>query len=347
MATAQHYRRKARKEARAAGINPTLFERQIGAESNFDPHAGSGAGARGIAQFMPATARSLGVNPDNPNEALKGAANLMARYLKQYGGDWKKALTAYNAGPGRVGGALPAETKGYIQKILGGGSGKQSTPGGGSTDGTPPKVSFSPDRLVTGTKQVFDAKGFKAQQGLFMLGQLQQRHGRGGVLRKLGVIPTSEPNTADFTHTEEWSAIKQGRFNVTPGTSGSGSGEVGGDARTFLERAVAVSHKKLPYKWGGGHGASPAPLGTPVDCSGYVSQILGVAPRVSGQFTKFGKPGPGKQVTIYANSGHVLMRIGNRWFGTSRSNPGGGAGEIAAPSKGYLSGFVARHPNGM
>jgi hypothetical protein len=58
-------------------------------------------------------------------------------------------------------------------------------------------------------------------------------------------------------------------------------------------------------------------------------------------------------VTVYANSGHVLMSIVDpqsgkkRWFATSHSNPGGGAGEIAQPTPGYLSRFTARHPRGL
>ena len=129
MADKRYYRKKARQYARRQGINPTLFERQISAESGFNPNAGSPAGARGIAQFMPATARSRGVNPSDPKSSLRGAAKLMREYLDSYGGDWRKALTAYNAGPGRVGKPLYGETRNYIQKIVGGGSGRQSKPG--------------------------------------------------------------------------------------------------------------------------------------------------------------------------------------------------------------------------
>lgn len=110
---------------------------------------------------------------------------------------------------------------------------------------------------------------------------------------------------------------------------------------------------KVPYLWGGGHGASPAKPGEAVDCSGFVSQVLGIEPRVSGSFAaSWGKPGGGKWVTVYANDGHVLMKMRDpdtgrsHWFGTSGSNPGGGPGEIAAPSKEYLASFTKRHPGG-
>jgi murein DD-endopeptidase MepM/ murein hydrolase activator NlpD len=114
-----NYKRIARKDARRYGLDPNIFARQIKAESGYNPNAISPAGARGIAQFMPGTARGLGVNPDNPTQALDAAAKLMADYVKKFG-SYKNALVAYNAGPGRVGGKLPAETQNYIAKILGG-----------------------------------------------------------------------------------------------------------------------------------------------------------------------------------------------------------------------------------
>jgi hypothetical protein len=113
-----------RQAAQAAGIDPGIFTRQIKQESNFNPNAGSPAGAQGIAQFMPETARGLGIDPTNPQQALPAAANLMKSYLDKYGGDWSKALSAYNAGPGNVdkyGGIPPfEETQTYVKNILGG-----------------------------------------------------------------------------------------------------------------------------------------------------------------------------------------------------------------------------------
>lgn len=113
------YRALARQKAKKYGLDPELFARQIGAESGFNPRAVSPAGARGIAQIMPATARGWGVNPDDPDAALDAAAKNMAKYVQQYG-NWRDALTAYNAGPGAVGKPLYRETRAYISKILGG-----------------------------------------------------------------------------------------------------------------------------------------------------------------------------------------------------------------------------------
>jgi len=120
----------ARQDAINAGIPQDYFVRQIYAESGFDPNAASPAGAVGIAQFEPATATGLGINPYDPVQALDGAARLMASYATQYNGDYAKALAAYNAGGGNLNNAVrncgagwlncvPAETQNYIYKIMG------------------------------------------------------------------------------------------------------------------------------------------------------------------------------------------------------------------------------------
>ena len=88
----------AQQDAIAAGIPPDYFARQINNESGFNPNAVSPAGAVGIAQFLPGTAAGLGLNPWDPTQALRGAARLMANYAHQYGGDYAKALAAYNGG---------------------------------------------------------------------------------------------------------------------------------------------------------------------------------------------------------------------------------------------------------
>jgi soluble lytic murein transglycosylase-like protein len=116
-------------EGVAAGIPPGYFVRQIDQESGFAPAARSSTGAEGIAQFIPATAARLGVNPLDPASALHGAAELMAGFAHQYHQDYAKALAAYNAGSGAVARCvqtqpatwltcLPAETQHYVQNIL-------------------------------------------------------------------------------------------------------------------------------------------------------------------------------------------------------------------------------------
>lgn len=120
----------AQQDATDAGISPVYFVRQINQESGFNPNAVSPAGAVGIAQFEPGTAAGLGIDPWNPVQALRGAAQLMASYSRNYGGDYAKALAAYNGGTGTVQYAvnncganwlncLPGETRHYIYVIMG------------------------------------------------------------------------------------------------------------------------------------------------------------------------------------------------------------------------------------
>jgi soluble lytic murein transglycosylase-like protein len=108
--------------ARKHGIDPALLAGLVRQESNFNPTAGSPAGARGLTQLMPGTAAGLGVTDvTNPVQALDGGARYLKQQLDAFGGDVTLALAAYNAGPGavqRYGGVPPyAETQGYVQKV--------------------------------------------------------------------------------------------------------------------------------------------------------------------------------------------------------------------------------------
>ncbi len=99
-----YYRQLARAKAEQYGIDPTVFERQIEQESGFDPTGRSSGGALGIAQIIPRWHPN--VNVWDPDEALDYAASLVAGHLRRYGGDIRKALTAYHAGPGTLDKAL-------------------------------------------------------------------------------------------------------------------------------------------------------------------------------------------------------------------------------------------------
>ena len=103
-------------------VSAALLAAQLMAESNFNPYAGSPAGAQGIAQFMPSTAAAYGLrDPYDPVEAIDAQAQLMSDLLRQFG-DPSLALAAYNAGPGAVEpcNCIPdyPETQAYVSRIL-------------------------------------------------------------------------------------------------------------------------------------------------------------------------------------------------------------------------------------
>jgi len=106
---------------RKHGVDPALLSAIAKAESSYDPRAVSQAGARGLMQLMPGTARDLGVDAFNPAAAVDGAARLMSKHLRSFGGRVDLALAAYNAGPGNVrkyGGVPPfEETQNYVQRV--------------------------------------------------------------------------------------------------------------------------------------------------------------------------------------------------------------------------------------
>lgn len=124
------YRTLAYQDAVNAGIPGDLYVRQINQESGFNPNAVSSAGAIGIAQIIPSTAASWGVNPWDAKDSLKVAADHMHWYYQYYGYNYAKALAAYNAGMSNVAsaetqcglgwqGCLPTETQNYITNIMG------------------------------------------------------------------------------------------------------------------------------------------------------------------------------------------------------------------------------------
>jgi cell wall-associated NlpC family hydrolase len=103
------------------GVSAHLLAAVAKVESGYDPKAVSPAGAQGLMQLMPATARGLGVaNAFDPAQAIDGAAKLLASHLKEFK-SVPLALAAYNAGGGavhRYGGIPPlAETQAYVPKV--------------------------------------------------------------------------------------------------------------------------------------------------------------------------------------------------------------------------------------
>jgi soluble lytic murein transglycosylase-like protein len=107
--------------ALAFGLEPKLLVALVWIESRYCVDAISPAGAIGLGQLMPGTARGLGVNPHDPRQNLYGAAKYLRTQWDTFH-DWTMAIAAYNAGPGAVrqyGGVPPyPETQNYVRSVL-------------------------------------------------------------------------------------------------------------------------------------------------------------------------------------------------------------------------------------
>jgi soluble lytic murein transglycosylase-like protein len=104
-------------------LSPDLIRSVIRAESNFQTDAVSSAGAKGLMQLMPETAKELGVtNPFDIQQNIDGGSRYLRQMLDRFGGNLKLALAAYNAGPGAVeqyhGNVPYTETRQYVKRVL-------------------------------------------------------------------------------------------------------------------------------------------------------------------------------------------------------------------------------------
>lgn len=181
----------ARAEAQRQGVDPELVLGVLNTESNGNVRAVSPKGARGPMQLMAGTARDLGVNPDDPEDNVRGGVRYLKQQLDTFGGDRRLALAAYNAGPGAVkkhGGVPPyEETQNYVDKIDGGfdgatifGMSEPAAPsgsGGGDFDGAEifaePEVTGEartiPSPSGSGTALEITPTAVKKDQGLGVL----------------------------------------------------------------------------------------------------------------------------------------------------------------------------------
>lgn len=130
--------------------------------------------------------------------------------------------------------------------------------------------------------------------------------------------------------------------------SGRGGGGGGNRAESVVQRVIAAGNRiaTKPYRYGGGHGSF---RDSGYDCSGSVSYALhggGLlkAPRDSTGFMSYGRPGPGKHITIYANPGHMYMTVHGRRFDTSARRISGSRWTSKPRSS---AGYVVRHPAGL
>jgi peptidoglycan hydrolase-like protein with peptidoglycan-binding domain len=131
-------------------------------------------------------------------------------------------------------------------------------------------------------------------------------------------------------------------------SSGSTSSAGGGEGSSVVARVIAAGDEiaTTPYIWGGGHGSFQS---SGYDCSGSVSYALhgaGLlsAPEDSGALESYGEPGPGRDITIYANADHAFMVVDGKRFDTVALAETGTRWSSSMTS---TAGYVARHPAGL
>lgn len=305
----------------------------------------SSAGARKWAQFMPGTRAAMikrfGIDPwASPEQAVQG---LVLHQRGKLGN--ALGLEGYNPGdpnyPAQVLATKIGKTRGRSAIAAGleapapNGQASAFDPGTAEAPGiiprnisqAPPAGSLPPPAFSAG---VTLPRGYTAPSPAPPVAPQEPSVGMGGA---------SEPPT--------FGEPQQGAGAYAPTKA------QGGELDKVLSELDRVDRAKVPYQWGGGHAGKQirGTKVTPLDCSGAVSRALGIDPRVAAEFKGWGRPGhAGDQgVTVYARDDHVLLGVTvngrERFWGTSRSNPGGGPGWIpsSAISKGYLARFTARH----
>jgi peptidoglycan hydrolase-like protein with peptidoglycan-binding domain len=142
-----------------------------------------------------------------------------------------------------------------------------------------------------------------------------------------------------------WAALGRGGRTVVLKRKG---GAPRGNAPALVRRVIAAANRiaDKPYKYGGGHARWED---SGYDCSGSVSYALHGAglldsPLTSGGFMRWGEPGPGRHITIYANPSHVYMVIDGRRFDTTGRSESGTRWQAEDRSS---AGYVVRHPPGL
>lgn len=203
---------------------------------------------------------------------------------------------------------------------------------GGSGTGTP--VASAPqavDRLKPHPRAVDPSAGVPA--------------GRSGVLQRESASLPRPRTDAEIRRELAASGIPTG---ATAGLTSDGLAVAPLGAPPVVQAVIQAGNQiaRLPYRYGGGHATW---IDTAYDCSASISFAFAAAgmisaPMVSGQLAQWGKPGPGRWITVYAHGGHTFMLVAGLRFDTSGLRETGSRWQTSSRT---TSGFAVRHPPGL
>lgn len=289
------YQQYAAQVAKRNGVPRNLFFSLVQAESGWNANARSPVGARGLTQLMPGTARGLGVDPDDWRQNLDGGARYLKQQIDRFGGDYRKAVAAYNAGPGAVqkyGGIPPyKETQAYVKRVLAGMGNTQAPTGSPGAMFTTPAPE-APAQTGGGESTAFAQNLINRNAKMFKLPTI--------------TLPATAPSNVSFKIQPD---------NGVDYQQIPARGDIGSAITQAAKQFLGVK-----YVWGG-----TTPKG--FDCSGlikYVFNKFGITtPRVSqdqfkgGMNVKQGQSRAGDLIFFrHADGqvGHVGIMLGNGQF---------------------------------
>lgn len=249
------YRLAARRAARRYGIDERIFLAMIQQESGFRQGLTSSAGARDIAQFMPATARQYGVTlgDGRASDDLDGAARLIRDALKRTGGDYRQALSIYNSG--RPDGYKRFdETRNYVRIIMG----NAKAPAKQAVPGRAPRPAAKPAGPAAPLGPAVTPDGLTRPDVL--RSYLQQRGEPGALLGLASTLRTLKAPTAPAAPpaprratTASPTRRAQPRANGTFRITGPNPGRLKPSLVAFAKRTAAVYGRPLTGSDGTGH----------------------------------------------------------------------------------------------
>jgi cell wall-associated NlpC family hydrolase len=231
--------------------------------------------------------------------------------------------------------------------------------GCGQSHGTSPSPSPSPNPDVPTTATRADAPSYRVHPQV-----VQPTAGSAariaappsGVSAGVSVEPASQVRSlpqplseADIRRQLAQSGMSANSDQATLTPDGLAVAPVGAPAEVQEVIAAGNEIARLPYRYGGGHMTYED---TAYDCSGSISYVFAAAHLldrtvVSGDLENWGKPGPGKWITVFANGGHVFMYVAGLRFDTVALAETGSRWSDRAADEPDIKTFSVRHPTGL